>query len=411
MTRLTNEQLKRKKEEILNQKAKDREDIDFNQISESIEENMKILTEHLDPEFFSNLTSDFFRNIYDIWFRPKFVGFKNMPTRNNPQRPLIFAGNHSGMAFPWDALTLSMGVNKPQGFCDGGLRFLVSPMLSYSSFMSPFQIDNLWRRGGGIDATFENFETLMYQDKFDVIIYPEGVPGIGKGYNKRYQLQEFKTSFIRMSVKYRTEIYLISTVNGEYIDPFAYSSKWVNRMMNYVGIPFMALGPITLLLLLQPWAFYIAFPAQLTYVMGKPIRPFDWINKPYEDISQEEFKEMAKKIRDLAQVELDDAVKKHGKKPYDFVGFFKAIFKNIRKFPSIFPTSWPILFTEFERRYKNGERNIKMKTGGLNILYYLFRNPITIAFFIPILGWIPLIIRGFKNSALKDVDKEKRVIK
>jgi hypothetical protein len=111
--------------------------------------------------------------------------------------------------------------------------------------MNPFTIPNLWKRVGGIDATFLNFETMMYYKDHNILVYPEGVPGIGKGFDKKYQLQEFKTSFLRMSVKYKTDIIGISTINGEYINPWAYSSKFINRMMNKIGIPFLPLGFIT----------------------------------------------------------------------------------------------------------------------------------------------------------------------
>jgi 1-acyl-sn-glycerol-3-phosphate acyltransferase len=402
MTRLTNEELRKKQVELLSLKAKDRQDIDFNQTNANLESNKKILTEYYDYSLLDNITGDLFSPISKIWFRPKMVGFDNFPTRNNPQRPLIFAGNHSGMAFPWDAMVLNQEYGTSKKFGQDSFKFLTSPMLSLSSFMNPFQLSNLWKRMGGIDATFENFETLMFQDKYHVMIYPEGIPGIGKGFNNRYQLQEFKTSMVRMSVKYRTEIYPILTINGEYIDPITYSSKWVNKLMNLVGIPFLPLGPITLFIFLQPWVFYIAYPAQLTYVLGRSVRPFDWTNKPYEDISQEEFTEMAEKVRLHFQAEMNIAVEEYGKSPFDLKGLFKAFFKNPFKFAHVFPTSWPIIFTEFERRFKKGERNIKFKTSGFHVLYYLFRNPISISFFIPVIGWIPLIIRGFGNSHIKE---------
>ncbi len=409
MTRLSNEELQKK---ISEQQKSESEDTDFNPSTEKHKKIIEKIEEPFDYRFITLLTAQLFAPINDIWFRPKFIGFDNFtPKRNNPKRPLIFAGNHSGMAFPWDAMVFTYNMIKRFDFKQDFVRTLTSPMLSYSTFMNPFQVPNLWKRGGAIDATYENFESMMHQQKNHIMIYPEGVPGIGKGFNRRYQLQQMKTSFVRMSVKYRTEIYPIYTINGEFIDPYAYSIKWINRLMNLTGIPFMAIGPITLLLIIQPWTFYIAFPVQLNFVLGKPIRPFNWTEKPYEDITQDEFREMADKIHDTMQQGINEAREKYGKKPFRFGQLLKKIIKNPKHFFLLLPFNWPIFFTEFERRYQAGERDIHIKTSFFHMLWYIIRNPITIAYYIPIFGWIPLAMRGFKGSKIKEIPKEKRIIK
>jgi len=409
MTRLTNEELQKK---IFEQKKTQDEDIDFNPTTDKIKKTLKGINKDFDYDFITNIGDDLFKTLNDVWFRPKYINFENFPPkRNNPKRPLIFIGNHTGMAFPWDAIIFNFYMSKKIDFGQDSIRTLTSPMLSYSTFMNPFQIPNFWNRGPGYEATFDVFDSLMHQQQNHVMIYPEGVPGIGKGFDKKYQLQQFKTSFVRMSVKYRTAIYPILTINGEYIDPYAYSSKRVNKMFNILGLPFMALGPITLLLLLQPWTFYIAFPAQLTYVLGKPIRPFDWIKKPYEDITQDEFRELADRVRDEMQTELNEAEKKYGKHPWAIGSLFKQMIKNWKKFLLVLPFLWPIFFTEFERRYQKGKRNIHVRTDLFSMLWYIVRSPIVLSYYIPILGWIPLIIRGFKGNRLKNIPKEKRIIK
>ena len=51
--------------------------------------------------------------IREVWYRARFIGFDNYPMRNNPDSPLIFATNHSGMAFPWDAIAfISRGIER-----------------------------------------------------------------------------------------------------------------------------------------------------------------------------------------------------------------------------------------------------------------------------------------------------------
>ncbi|OQX97149.1 MAG: hypothetical protein B6I20_13280 [Bacteroidetes bacterium 4572_117] len=280
----------------------------LNEPSDEIKEHQHIYNEFYNLEYTRGLFG-IMEPISKNWFRSEFIGFDDYPERNNQDRPLLFACNHSGMAFPWDAILLGYEINKHFNFNSHSIRALTSPMLSVSALMNPFTLDKLWKIAGGVDATFLNFEAMMYYKDHNLLIYPEGVPGIGKGFNKKYQLQEFKTSFIRMSVKYKTDIVGISTVNGEYINPYAYSSKLINRLVNKIGIPFLPIGLITPLILLQPWIFYFGFPAKLKFVLGRRYKPYEMIDKPYHEISQQEFKSIAAKVRDYMQEDLYEAVR------------------------------------------------------------------------------------------------------
>ncbi len=38
------------------------------------------------------------------------------------------------------------------------------------------------------------------------MLYPEGVPGIGKGFNRKYQLQRLATSMVRLGLQHGTDI-------------------------------------------------------------------------------------------------------------------------------------------------------------------------------------------------------------
>ncbi len=380
----------------LNEIAKDQ----LKEPTEEIKEHQYIYNEHFDIDYTRGLFH-ILKPISDSWFRSEFIGFENYPERNNPDRPLLFACNHSGMSFPWDAILLGYEINKHFNFNKNAIRALTSPMLSVSALMNPFTLDKLWKIAGGVDATFLNFEAMMYYQDHNLLIYPEGVPGIGKGFNKKYQLQEFKTSFVRMSVKYKTDIVGISTVNGEYINPYAYSSRFINHLANKIGIPFFPIGFVTPFIFLQPWLFYFGFPAKLKFVLGRRYKPYEMIDKPYEEISQEEFKMLAAKIRDAMQEDLEKAVEVHGKHPFSWKDFFKNFFKNFRKSHRFLPTSWSILFIDFYNEYiEKGNTNYKQKTGFFRIFWLMIKNPITFAYFIPLLGWIPIAIKGYRQNTI-----------
>ncbi len=381
---------------------KEKTDDPLKEPSEEIKKYQHIYNQYFDLEYTKGLFYCM-KPISENWFRSEFIGFERYPERNNPDRPLIFACNHSGMAFPWDAIVLGYEINKHFHFNSYAIRALASPMLSMSALMNPFTLDKLWKRAGSIDATFNNFEAMMYYNDHNLLMYPEGVPGIGKGFNKKYQLQEFKTSIVRMSVKYKTDIVGISTVNGEYVNPYAYSSSFVNRLVNKMGIPFLPLGFITPFILLQPWIFYFGFPAKLKFVLGRQYKPYEMVDKPYDEISQIEFKSLAAKIRDYMQEDLNKAVKVHGKHPFSWKDFITTLFKNFRKLPKFLPTSWSILFIDYHSEFiDKNNRTYRQKSGFLRNFWLMIKNPITFAYFIPVIGWIPIAIKGYRKNSIRN---------
>ncbi len=378
-------------------------------LQEAIEANKHIYDEHYDLNFVRSLNEAFFTMVADSYFRPEFIGFDEPLQRNNPERPLILASNHSGMAFPWDAMIFGCGMFKKFNYELPRLfRVLTAPMLSQAPAMHPYTMLHAWKTAGGIDAKYLNFETMMQlpESQGNLLIYPEGVPGIGKGFNRKYKLQRFATSFVRMAIKYRTDIMSYSTVNAEYVAPFMYSSNWVNRLFNKIGVPFMPLGPLTLLLLF-PFAFYLAFPCKMRFVMGRRISPYEWYDKPYEELTDADIKDACERVRGMMQEDLDKAVAEYGKAPYSIGEFFRSMWRNIRYFPYNTPFGWAFLFHDFERQWfveggKEGKREISVYTGWGAIFRFLWRAPITLAYFIPLFGWFVLVVYGkikWKRSA------------
>ncbi|MDC0231196.1 glycerol acyltransferase, partial [Aureispira] len=238
------------------------------------------------------------------------------------------------------------------------------------------------------------------------LIYPEGVPGIGKGFNNRYKLQRFATSFIRMSLKHKTDILPYATVNAEYTIPFVYSNDWVNRQFNKIGVPFMSLG-IPTLALIFPFAFYMAFPAKMHFIRGTRLSPYKWTDKPYEELTDEEINAIRDKIKDSMQDDLNGAVEQYGQSAYQFKELFKVMWQKRQYFPYNLPIFWPFIFHEFDRQWIKEEKyktkeTIEIKTGWGTMLKLLFKNPVTIFYFIPIIGWFFLVFMG--NRKWKKLD-------
>ena len=370
------------------------------ELEEAIEANKFIYDEHYREDFADSIIQTVLNVLDPTYFRTELVGFDDLPERNNPDVPLIYASNHSGMAFPWDAMVFGAKLYRKAGnsFYNAA-RPLSAPMLSQSNLMNPYMIPNLWKKVGAVDATSINFETMMRQSDANVLIYPEGVPGIGKGFHRRYQLQKFSTSFIRMSIKHKTDIIPVHTINGEYIHPYSYASKRINKIANLIGIPFLPISYILPLILLQPWLFYHAFPSKLIYVKGKRISPWKWVDKPFEELTRQEFEAIRDRVHQQMQGEMDEAVEEHGKKPYRWSELWKSTKKNFKTFPFSFPFCWPLVFLEFERQWKKQGASGRMYIDFDKASFWkvLFRNPIAIFYYIPILGWIPLAYRGLKG--------------
>lgn len=372
-----------------------------NYSSEEIEAN-KYIYEHFDVNYVKQLNNAIFDILQASYFRPVFVGFEEMPERNDPDHPVILASNHSGMAFPWDAIIFGCGLMKRFDYNPNKIfRPIIAPKLSGIPAMHPFFMKGSWYTSGGVDASFLNFETMMEYPNGHLLIYPEGVPGIGKGFNRKYQLQRFATSFIRMSLKHKTDILPYSTVNAEYVVPYMYSLDFVNKQFHKIGVPYMALGIFTIFLIF-PWAFYLAFPVKMHFVMGKRISPYKWVSKPYEELSEKDIYQICDRVHNMMQKDLDAAVKSYGQAPFHFKEFVQKMWQHRHYFPYNLPPFWPFVFHEFERQWIDERKyitqeDININTGWGAFFVLVWRNPITLAYFIPIIGWFILILYGKKR--------------
>jgi 1-acyl-sn-glycerol-3-phosphate acyltransferase len=361
-----------------------------------IEENRENYSGGFSKDYLENFCEYILNPIRKVWYRAEFVGFEKLPGRNNPDAPLIYADNHSGMAFPWDAIVFISEIASRKYSEPDGIRALISPMLTRYPYMCPFMIDGLWWKAGCINANLLNFETGMKLNKSNLLIFPEGIDGIGKGFDKRYELQNFKTSFVRMSIRYKSDVIPFYTVNGEFNNPLAYNVKPLTKFVRKFGMPFFPLGPVIFLALFQPWIFYVSLPSKLTFVMGKPIKVYEMVeNKPYEDFTQRELKLTAEEIRRKMQKELSFYKDRYGGKFYDVPGLLKSMWKNRRLFFRYFPAFWPLTMTYFDVNYdgKIGVESLKFSIK--KCIKTILKRPVVLAMYLPVLGWIIIAVRNW----------------
>ena len=350
----------------------------------------------IDEAFVQSLSEECIRPIFEHYFRCEILTPEKVPLRQGlTPPPRIFIANHSGMAFPWDAMMLGYALckkilepreNRPLRHMP---RSLSAPALSHMPQMEPYFLPGWWHAAGCIDATFQNFDALL-SEGYDVIIYPEGIRGIGKGFDKRYRLQWFSTSVVKMSLKHRAPIVPICVINGEFINPFAYSAQWVNELVQMLGIPYLPLGPLTPLVIF-PFMFYAGMPAKLFFVFESPVYPWEWIQKKdYAEVSEEEFRHLAFLLRRHTQRLLLKGVKQYGRNAFHFREFIQhLLWKSQGHRRAMFPFLWPDLFLTQWHRYHKGK---------VDLFHRLLR---TLPYWLPVFGWIYLLYQNWPRIRQK----------
>jgi 1-acyl-sn-glycerol-3-phosphate acyltransferase len=301
------------------------------------------------PAFARGLVEHVLGPIADNYFRVELLGAERIPSRG----PVILASNHSGNAFPHDAIYLDVELWRRDGL-DPAMKFrtVYEPELSFVWWMRPFGLDNFWRRGGGVDMTFDNMERLLVRGD-RVLYFPEGVPGIGKGFNRRYQLQEFKTSFLLLAARHRVPLLPLYVINGEWIHPFGYTLRPLDWLMQRVfHVPFLPL-PLGLAAIVLPWIWYLGFPAKLIFVVGAPIDARAVLQAQgitqFERPERAALRRAAAEVRRAMQNELDGLVAIHGRRPYRRSELLASLRRARGTLGRILPWCWPIAFLKHER--------------------------------------------------------------
>ncbi|MDB4950563.1 MAG: 1-acyl-sn-glycerol-3-phosphate acyltransferase [Gemmatimonadetes bacterium] len=339
----------------------------------------------IDWEFCYELERGLLGDMIHRYFRATLIGGEKIPAHG----PLIVAPNHSGNAFPHDAVVLDgllwahSGRTKASKF-----RSVYTPQLAAVWWMRFYGIDNWWRRGGGVDMTFGNYDKLLERGD-RIIYYPEGVPGIGKGFLKRYQLQHYHSSFVVLADKHAAPIYPIAVVNAEWVNPTSVTFPWLNDFFRKsVGLPFFPV-PTVFVAAVFPFVFYLAFPCRMVFVVGDPIdvravlREEMGDDEGAEAPTREALTRVAERVRALSQERLNAAVAAHGKKPWDLRGLAKSLWKVRGRIFRTTPLGWPLAFLQYARD--------KERQPAKSLLHRWLRDLDILFYYLP-LGWLGIAL-------------------
>lgn len=321
--------------------------------------------------------------IIDDYFRPRLLGAQRLPASG----PVLLAANHSGTSFPYDGMLLDALLWRRDGMQpEKKFRSVYEKQLSQHWWMRPFGIDNFWRRAGGVDLTLDNFERLLCRGD-RVIYYPEGVPGIGKGFYRRYQLQPFSTSFVLLAARHRVPVYPVHIVNAEWVIPFNFTLPPLDWVMRTVfGVPFLPL-PGAALGICFPWTWYLACPARMIFVVGDPVDvPALCRDEGVTDLDhpeRERLQRVAERIRVGMQADLDRHVRRYGRRPYQVRSLMRALARARRAgtLRRMLPTHWAGNIVRLDRDQRRPVARGR--------LHALVRDWDLIGFYLPF-GW-PLL--------------------
>ncbi len=244
----------------------------------------------MDPKFIETLRP-FFQFLYYNYFRVKTRGIANIPLK----KPVILVANHAG-TLPYDGVMVNLALYNERDE-NRRVRFLVDDFVFDIPLLSTFI-----KRTGGARASQENATKLLDMGEH-ILVFPEGVRGIGKSYDERYKLQQFgRGGFVRLAMRTGASIIPVGIVGSEEIHPLIWKSR---SMGEAIGVPFVPFTPTF------PWLGPLGLaplPSKWSITFGKPIS-----FKKYSAADANK-KRLVKKISDEVQSKvqkiLDDELSK-----------------------------------------------------------------------------------------------------
>jgi len=143
------------------------------------------------------------RFLYRTYIRVTSHGSEHIPSRG----AAILAANHSGM-LPFDAAMLYVDViehTDPSRVP----RPVADTFMSRVPFMS-----TTFARAGVVGGARRNTHRLLDDGEL-LMVFPEGVPGIGKPWRERYQLQEWRVGHVELAIRHGAPVVPVAIIGAE----------------------------------------------------------------------------------------------------------------------------------------------------------------------------------------------------
>lgn len=225
--------------------------------------------------------------LVDRWFRLQLEG-----TTAVPDGRVIFVANHGG-ALPWDALVLLVALSRATGR-------VVRPLVEDPVIAAPF-LGTLMSRLGCVRASQENASRLLDRGEA-VLVFPEGMQGLGKPWGRRHQLQRFgRGGFVRLAVRTQTPLVPVAVVGGEETAPLLGKIEAMKALLPDLA-PWLPITP------LFPWLGplgLLPLPARWAVRVSDPVAAHDEVGDPQDAVA---INAVAARIRDRIQKDVGELV-------------------------------------------------------------------------------------------------------
>jgi 1-acyl-sn-glycerol-3-phosphate acyltransferase len=163
----------------------------------------------------------FFHRMY---FRTEVFGIQHVP----PGRVLLVA-NHSGQV-PIDAAIVGSSL-----FFDANPPRVVRAMVEKWTATLPF-VSAFFNRVGQVVGVPENARRLLEMGEA-LLAFPEGIRGVSKPFERRYQLEPFGLGFMRLAIETNTPIVPVAVIGAEEQYVSLGNLKWAAQLLNIPVFP------------------------------------------------------------------------------------------------------------------------------------------------------------------------------
>lgn len=186
--------------------------------------------------------------LYKSYFRVQTHGIEQVPAGR-----VMLIANHSGQ-LPFDALMLGLSMLVEAEPPRLG-RAMVEKWAQTLPFIAP-----LYARMGQVVGTPENCRRLLAAGE-TIMVFPEGVRGLNKTFDKKYQLQEFGTGFMRLAIETGTPIVPVGVVGAEEQSPAFFDWRSGAKLLGLPALPITLTGvPLPL-----PVKYHLWFGAPMRF--------------------------------------------------------------------------------------------------------------------------------------------------
>jgi 1-acyl-sn-glycerol-3-phosphate acyltransferase len=194
------------------------------------------------------------RFAYERYFRVDSTGVENVPRSG----AAILASNHGG-TLPLDAALIVLDVlyrtHPPRVARPIGDVFI--PLLPW--------VGALFTRLGVVGGARNNFRHLLENGELP-LVFPEGVPGIKKGFQHRYELQTWRVGHVELAIRHQIPIVPTAVIGAEEAWPL------IGRIDRFhlFGAPFL---PIPLVPLPLPVRCHVRYGEPI--LLSEQFKPAD----------------------------------------------------------------------------------------------------------------------------------------